>query len=44
MTRIGGQIAIRAALFNHRTDASDLDALVRSVIALGDAEARASAA
>jgi aromatic-L-amino-acid/L-tryptophan decarboxylase len=44
LTRIGGQVAIRAALFNHRTDAGDLEALVRSCVALGDAAVRSSAA
>ncbi len=44
LTRIGGQVAIRAALFNHRTDRSDLEALVRSVVALGQAATRSSAA
>jgi aromatic-L-amino-acid decarboxylase len=43
-TRIGGQVAIRAALFNHRTDESDLAALVTSAVALGQAAVRASAA
>jgi glutamate/tyrosine decarboxylase-like PLP-dependent enzyme len=36
-TRINGQVAIRAALFNHRTDESDLAALVQSSLALGRA-------
>jgi len=44
LTRIGGQVAIRAALFNHRTDQSDVEALVRSCVALGDAAVRAGAA
>ena len=37
LTRIGGQVAIRAALFNHRTDLSDIEALVQSSVARGDA-------
>ena len=44
LTRIGGQVAIRAALFNHRTDQSDIEALVQSCVALGDAAVRSSAA
>jgi glutamate/tyrosine decarboxylase-like PLP-dependent enzyme len=40
MTRIDGQVAIRAALFNHRTDRNDLDALVRQAVAFGDAAVR----
>ena len=36
MTMIDGQTAIRAALFNHRTEMQDLEALVRSVVALGN--------
>jgi aromatic-L-amino-acid decarboxylase len=43
LTSIDGQIAIRAALFNHRTDARDLDALVRGVVAFGDAATRGAA-
>ena len=44
LTRIDGQAAIRAALFNHRTDRSDLKALVQGCIALGNAAVRAGAA
>jgi glutamate/tyrosine decarboxylase-like PLP-dependent enzyme len=40
MTRIDGQVAIRAALFNHRTDRTDLEALVRQAVAFGDAAVR----
>ena len=36
-TTINGQLAIRAALFNHRTQASDLDAMVDAVLRLGAA-------
>jgi glutamate/tyrosine decarboxylase-like PLP-dependent enzyme len=43
LTTIDGKAAIRAALFNHRTDARDLDALVRGVIAFGDAASRGAA-
>jgi aromatic-L-amino-acid decarboxylase len=35
-TTIGGQLAIRAAIVNHRTTALDIDALVEAVIANGD--------
>ncbi len=34
-TQIGGQLAIRAAIVNHRTAARDVDALVDEVLALG---------
>ncbi len=44
LTRIDGQVAIRAALFNHRTDESDIEALVQSCVALGDAAVRPGAA
>jgi aromatic-L-amino-acid/L-tryptophan decarboxylase len=37
LTTIGGRTAIRAAIVNHRTAAEDIDALVRSVLALGRA-------
>ena len=43
LTSIDGQTAIRAALFNHRTQESDVDALVEGVIALGDAAVRGAA-
>jgi aromatic-L-amino-acid decarboxylase len=35
LTRIGGQVAIRAALVNHRTDERDIEALVAAVLAAG---------
>ena len=35
MTTIDGKLAIRAALFNHRTQVSDLDALMDAVLCLG---------
>jgi aromatic-L-amino-acid decarboxylase len=44
LTRIDGRIAIRAALFNHRTDRRDILALVRGAVAFGDAALRADAA
>jgi aromatic-L-amino-acid decarboxylase len=37
LTRIDGQAAIRAAIFNHRTETRDIEALVRETIAIGDA-------
>jgi glutamate/tyrosine decarboxylase-like PLP-dependent enzyme len=40
MTTIDGQLAIRAALFNHRTRVSDLDALIDAVLRLGADRAR----
>ena len=36
LTRIDGHAAIRAALFNHRTETRDIEALVREAISLGD--------
>jgi aromatic-L-amino-acid decarboxylase len=36
-TTIDGRLAIRAAIVNHRTDRSDIDALVRTTIAFGSA-------
>jgi aromatic-L-amino-acid/L-tryptophan decarboxylase len=45
LTRIDGRIAIRAALFNHRTTSADLETLVQSTLAFGRARsARAGAA
>jgi glutamate/tyrosine decarboxylase-like PLP-dependent enzyme len=35
LTTIGGRTAIRAAIVNHRTAVEDVEALVRSVLALG---------
>ncbi|HXQ12120.1 MAG TPA: pyridoxal-dependent decarboxylase [Caulobacteraceae bacterium] len=43
LTRIDGKVAIRAALFNHRSDTRDLDALVRGVVAFGDAARKGAA-
>ena len=36
-TTLGGQLAIRAAFVNHRTQTRDVDALVNAVLRLGDA-------
>jgi glutamate/tyrosine decarboxylase-like PLP-dependent enzyme len=36
-TTIDGRLAIRAAIVNHRTNASDIDALIRATIAFGEA-------
>jgi len=35
-TRIGGQLAIRAAIFNHRTQERDVDGLVDAILMHGD--------
>jgi glutamate/tyrosine decarboxylase-like PLP-dependent enzyme len=35
-TRLGGELVIRVCITNHRTRRADLDALVESVVALGD--------
>jgi hypothetical protein len=36
-SRINGELAIRAAITNHRTDPSDIDALVDATLAIGRA-------
>jgi aromatic-L-amino-acid decarboxylase len=36
-TTVNGQLAIRAALFNHRTQPQDIEALVAAVLRFGDA-------
>jgi glutamate/tyrosine decarboxylase-like PLP-dependent enzyme len=36
-TMIDGQLAIRAALVNHRTDTCDIDALIEAVLRFGNA-------
>jgi glutamate/tyrosine decarboxylase-like PLP-dependent enzyme len=36
-TRIGGRLAIRAAIVNHRTDARDIDGLLRAVLSASSA-------
>jgi aromatic-L-amino-acid decarboxylase len=43
LTTVDGKTAIRAALFNHRTDARDLDALLSGVLALGAVAQRGAA-
>ena len=43
-TLLDGQLAIRAAIVNHRTDTCDLDALVAAVVRFGTARAESSAA
>ncbi len=40
-TLLDGQLAIRAAIVNHRTDTGDLDALVTAVLRFGAARTRA---
>ena len=37
-TTVAGRLAIRAAIVNHRTQASDIDALVRASLVFGEAE------
>lgn len=39
-TTINGRLAIRAAIVNHRTNASDIDALINAAIAFGEANAK----
>ena len=43
-TIIGGRLAIRAAIVNHRTEARDIDAMVKAVLRLGAAAATDCAA
>lgn len=43
-TIIGDDLAIRAAVVNHRTVAADIDTLIATVLALGRAETKKSAA
>jgi glutamate/tyrosine decarboxylase-like PLP-dependent enzyme len=43
-TRIDGRLAIRAAIFNHRTAETDVDALVKAVLHHGDARSRPASA
>ncbi len=43
LTTIDGKTAVRAALFNHRTDERDIEALVEGVVALGDAARQGAA-
>ena len=35
-TTLNGKLAIRAAIVNHRTNSSDIDALIRATVAFGD--------
>ena len=44
LTTIGGKTAIRAALFNHRTEARDIEALIEGVLAMGRARTAKEAA
>ena len=39
-TTINGQLAIRAAIVNHRTTASDIDALINATLELGEIATR----
>ncbi len=41
-TLLDGQLAIRAAIVNHRTDTGDLDALLAAVLRFGGARTRAA--
>ena len=43
LTRINGRAAIRAALFNHRTDETDIEALVAQAVQFGRKAARSNA-
>jgi aromatic-L-amino-acid/L-tryptophan decarboxylase len=42
-TRIDGRVAIRAAIFNHRTTENDVDALLNAVLHHGDERSRPAA-
>ena len=44
LTRVNGHAAIRAALFNHRTELGDIEALVEQTLAFGRRAAEADAA
>ena len=39
-TTINGRLVIRAAIFNHRTKSSDIDALINATIVLGEANTK----
>ncbi len=39
-TTLQGHLAIRAAIVNHRTDSSDIDALINATLAFGRARAK----
>jgi glutamate/tyrosine decarboxylase-like PLP-dependent enzyme len=41
LTRLEGRAAIRAAIFNHRTDETDIDALIDETLAVGETLAAA---
>ncbi|HKM91407.1 MAG TPA: hypothetical protein VJX29_12405 [Candidatus Acidoferrales bacterium] len=41
-TRINGQLAIRAAIFNHRTAERDVDKMLDAVLQFGDRRARST--
>jgi aromatic-L-amino-acid/L-tryptophan decarboxylase len=43
-TMIGGRLAIRAAIVNHRTEPRDIDALVAATLAFGAAREKSAAA
>ena len=43
LTRVGGAVAIRAAIVNHRTEQRDLDTLIQQTLALGRAAAQEDA-
>jgi glutamate/tyrosine decarboxylase-like PLP-dependent enzyme len=43
-TMIGNQLAIRAAIINHRTSTCDVDAFLNAVLAFGEARASKRAA
>ena len=40
ITTVAGRLAIRAAIVNHRTNRSDIDALIRAVLAFGSPNAK----
>ena len=42
-TTVGGRLAIRAALVNHRTAPEDIDALIQAVLRIGAARTMAAA-
>jgi glutamate/tyrosine decarboxylase-like PLP-dependent enzyme len=43
-TMIGDHLAIRAAIFNHRTSEQDIDALIQALVSFGDARHQGRAA
>ena len=42
-TVLDGQLAIRAAIVNHRTDTCDIDALIAAVLEFGSQRSRSGA-